>query len=105
MLVYVVNYCCKSDIFCYDPEAPPGKKFTVFANTDIQRFYHSSTLLLPDARTIILGTDEATFTPTTAYEHRVEAFTPPWLLNGTPRPVITWYHTEILASQNLNKKI
>jgi hypothetical protein len=25
---------------------------------------------------------------TTAYEHTVEAFTPPWLLQGTPRPVI-----------------
>ena len=87
---YYLQYFC-IDIFCYDPEAPPGKKFTVFANTDIQRFYHSTTLLLPDARTIILGTDEGTFTPTTAYEHRVEAFTPPWLLNGTPRPVITWF--------------
>jgi hypothetical protein len=79
------------DIFLYDPEAAPGSKFSVMAFTDIQRLYHSTTLLLPDARTLILGTDQATLTYATTYEHRVEAFTPPWLLNGTPRPVITRY--------------
>eukprot|EP01036_Dinobryon_divergens_P034856 gene34856-45107_t len=58
--------------------------------------YHSTTLLLPDARTLIMGTDQATYTPATSYEHRVEAFTPPWLLDGTPRPVITLAPTDVI---------
>jgi hypothetical protein len=80
-----------ADIFCYDPEAAPGKKFSVLAKSNIRRMYHSTSVLLPDARTLIMGTDQATYDPATSYEHRVEAFTPPWLLNGTPRPVITRY--------------
>ena len=30
-----------------------------------------------------------------AYNHEVEAFTPPWLLDGTPRPVIVSYPAEM----------
>eukprot|EP01035_Chromulina_nebulosa_P058257 gene58257-79779_t len=85
-----------NDVFCYDPEAAPGSKFTVLAKTNIRRMYHSTTLLLPDARTLIMGTDQATYTPATSYEHRVEAFTPPWLLDGTPRPVITSAPTNVI---------
>jgi len=84
------------DVFCYDPEAAPGRKFSVLAKSNIRRMYHSSTVLLPDARTLIMGTDQATYDPATSYEHRVEAFTPPWLLNGTPRPVITRYSLSLL---------
>ena len=80
-----------TDIFCYNPEAAPGERFTVLANSDIRRFYHSTTLLIPDGRTLILGTDQATDDQATAFEHRFEAFTPPWLLNGTPRPEILRY--------------
>ena len=89
--LFLIKYCLiyLLDIFVYDPEAAPGTKFSVLANSDIRRYYHSTTMLVPDGRTLLMGTDEATYTPTTAYEHRVEAFTPPWLLNGTPRPVIT----------------
>jgi hypothetical protein len=80
-----------ADIFCYDPEAAaPGQKFSVLANTNIQRLHHSSSILLPDARTLLMGTDQATFNSATSYEHRVEAFTPPWLLSGTARPIIEW---------------
>ena len=60
----------------------------MLAASSIRRFYHSVTVLAADGRTLIAGNDETTNTPATAYEHRVEAFTPPWLLNGTPRPVI-----------------
>ena len=78
------------DVIMYDPYAPVGQKFKVFAASPIQRLYHSTAVLLPDGRTLVAGTDEATFTPTTCYEHRIEAFTPPWLLNLdiNPRPVI-----------------
>ena len=76
------------ECFVYDPDAPDGQRFQVLNASPIQRLYHSSALLLPDGRTMVAGTDQATFNPRTAYEHRVEAFTPPWLLNGTPRPTI-----------------
>jgi hypothetical protein len=86
----VLNVCCLSeDIFCYDPEAAPGEKFSVFASTPIQRFDQSTALLIPDGRTLLMGNIQASFTATLAYEHRAEAFTPPWLLDGTPRPVIS----------------
>lgn len=39
-----------------------------------------------------MGTDQATYVDgPTAYGHEAEAFTPPWLLNGSIRPVITRY--------------
>lgn len=78
------------DVFCYDPSAPSGHRFTIFAATENQQYYHSVAALLPDGRTIKAGSDEVTYDTAlgTAYNHRVEAFTPPWLLNGIPRPVI-----------------
>ena len=55
----------------------------------MQRFYHSVANLIPDGRILVSGTDEATYVPgPTAYSHDVEAFTPPWLLDGSIRPVI-----------------
>lgn len=73
--------------FAYDPEKADGQRFSLLNASPIQRLYHSSALVLPDGRTLIAGTDQATFSPKEAYEHRVEAFTPPWLV-GTSRPVI-----------------
>ena len=83
------------DIFLYDPEAVPGSKFTVLANSNIRRLYHSTSLFVPDGRTLLMGTDQATNDPATAFEHRVEAYTPPWLLNGTPRPIIVRYEKHL----------
>lgn len=81
---------CFLDVFCYDPQAPSGQRFTVFAANEFQHFYHSVAGLLSDGRTLQMATDEASYDRTTgtAYNHRVFAFTPPWLLNGVPRPVI-----------------
>ena len=62
----------------------------MLARTPNRRTYHSTAVLLPDGRTSIQGTDQATYNEgAPSYEHRAEAFTPPWLLDGTPRPVIT----------------
>lgn len=85
-----------SDCFCYDPEAPQGKRFSLFAASPIQRFYHSAAMLLPDGRTLITGSEQNTFYYPSAYEHRAEAFTPPWLLDGTPRPVIVSVPTDFI---------
>ena len=79
-----------NDVFSYDPDAPVGQKFSVFAATPNQRFYHSNVMLIPDGRVLVMGTDEGTYVKDwTAYNHDIEAFTPPWLLDGTPRPVVT----------------
>ncbi|EPZ32737.1 DUF1929-domain-containing protein [Rozella allomycis CSF55] len=86
-----------NDVFCYDPYAPAGKKFTVFATTPINRLYHSTAILLPDGRTTLSGGDEATFITAQTYEYRVEAFTPPWLLNDIPRPEIKQAPTGLIA--------
>ena len=84
-------------VFCYDPLKPDGQRWSVMAESPIRRLYHSSGVLVPDGRTLIMGTDEASFLPRDAYEHRVEAFTLPWLLDGTPRPVITDIQSGIIA--------
>ena len=81
-----------SEVFLYDPYAAPGSKFTVLQSTPILRLYHSTALLVPDGRTLVMGHDAATYNILTSYDHRAEAFTPPWLqpaaLARTPRPVI-----------------
>ena len=41
----------------YDPRRPSGQRFTVWAGSSINRFYHSTALLLPDA-TIFVGGSE-----------------------------------------------
>lgn len=76
------------DIFLYDPKAPSGSRFTLLAANEQQQFYHSVSNLLPDGRTIQCGSDMVNYDKTMAYNHRVFAFSPPWLLNGVPRPVI-----------------
>jgi len=78
-----------SEVFCFDPTKPYGSRWEVFAKAANRRFYHSSSVFLPDGTSITMGTDEATYDRTTAYDHEAERFTPPWLLDGSPRPVIT----------------
>ena len=79
-----------NEVFCYDVEKPQGQRYSVLAHTNTRRHYHGSAMYVPDGRTIIMGTDQATYDPTTAYQHKAEALTPPWQLNGTPRPRISW---------------
>eukprot|EP00602_Paraphysomonas_sp_CaronLab_P001575 CAMPEP_0185030626 /NCGR_PEP_ID=MMETSP1103-20130426/17602_1 /TAXON_ID=36769 /ORGANISM="Paraphysomonas bandaiensis, Strain Caron Lab Isolate" /LENGTH=964 /DNA_ID=CAMNT_0027565827 /DNA_START=408 /DNA_END=3302 /DNA_ORIENTATION=+ len=87
-----------NDVFAYNPDAPDGQRFSVLASTPFQRFYHSNTMLIPDGRVLVLGTDQATFfKDETAYSHVVEAFTPPWLLDGTERPEIQSVPTGVIA--------
>ena len=87
-MIFVYDICV--DVFDYNPEAPPGNKFRVLAFASRQRLYHSVSILVPDGRVMIMGTDQATYTEgPTAYGHEAEAFTPPWLLNGSIRPTIT----------------
>jgi hypothetical protein len=65
------------------------------------RLYHSTALLLPDARVLTAGRDHAfNARPYNWPERRVEIFTPPYLLNGQARPVLST--TPTTASYNTN---
>lgn len=77
-----------ADIFDYNPLGESGKKFKIFGKTNVQRFYHGNAVLIPDGRVLIMASDQITYNFTTAYGHIVEAFTPPWLLDGSYRPEI-----------------
>ena len=55
----------------------------------VPRLYHSTALLLPDARVMVGGKDGLFNVPPFKYpEHRIEIFSPPYLFRG-PRPAIT----------------
>ncbi|KAJ3412649.1 hypothetical protein HDV05_000399 [Chytridiales sp. JEL 0842] len=74
----------------YNPAAPEGQsKWTILASAIIPRLYHSSALLLPDARVATFGSDQQNHNNRDAdpFEYRVEIFSPPYLTMGK-RPVI-----------------
>ncbi|CAG8714442.1 399_t:CDS:2, partial [Cetraspora pellucida] len=75
----------------YDPKAPLGSRFTRMAEAKYVRVYHSSATLIPDGTVFVTGSNpNKGFCDTCEYptEYRTEIFTPPYLLNGTPRPTI-----------------
>lgn len=56
----------------------------------VPRLYHSTALLLPDARVMIAGRDgQFNKAPFDYPEHRVELFSPPYLFQAGIRPVIS----------------
>lgn len=71
----------------YDPGLPVGARITVMANTTVARLYHSEAATLLDGRVLVSGSDpEDNVNPE---EYRVEVFSPPYLLQGLPRPTFT----------------
>jgi hypothetical protein len=55
----------------------------------VARLYHSTAILLPDARVLTAGRDHAfNMAPYQWPERRVEIFTPPYLQGNQPRPAI-----------------
>ena len=71
----------------YDPSKPLNTRFTVMANTTIDRLYHSESMLLADGRVLVSGSDPQDGVH--PEEYRVEVFMPPYLLSGAPRPSYT----------------
>ncbi|KAL3424090.1 WSC domain-containing protein [Phlyctema vagabunda] len=75
----------------YDPTKPLHSRISVMANTTVARLYHSEATVLLDGRVMVSGSDpqndpnDEFFWPE---EYRVEAFSPPYLLSGNPRPVL-----------------
>jgi hypothetical protein len=69
---------------------PATNAWTKVEAHTVPRVYHSSALLLPDARVATFGGN-----PEDSFEMRIEIFEPPYLQANTPRPRITGKPTEI----------
>jgi hypothetical protein len=68
---------------------PANDSWTEMCPMRVARLYHSTALLLPDARVLTAGRDHAwNELPYKWPERRVEIFSPPYLESGNPRPVI-----------------
>lgn len=65
----------------YDPRTNSWAKA---ATHTVPRVYHSSAILLPDARVATFGGN-----PAGSFENRIEIYTPGYLEQGTPRPTAT----------------
>jgi len=63
---------------------PATGVWTTLASNTINRGYHTTAILLPDARVLLTGSGD---NATAAYELNAELFSPPYLFNG-PRPTI-----------------
>jgi len=75
----------------YDPTKEVNQRMSIMANTSVARLYHSEAIVLLDGRVMISGSDptgDYGATPAGEFpeEYRVEAFYPPYLLSGLPRP-------------------
>jgi hypothetical protein len=83
----------------YDPGQPANSRFTVMANTTIDRLYHSEAVLLQDGRVLVSGSDpeDTRF----VQEYRVEVFVPPYLLSGLPRPTFSIQNTDWSYGQSV----
>lgn len=73
----------------YDPTKPVGSRMSVMANTTIPRLYHSESLLMPDGRVLVTGSNPNDDGKGTDNEYRVEVFLPPYLTSGLARPTFT----------------
>jgi hypothetical protein len=49
------------DAWLYNPKAPAGSRFTTLSATNINRYYHSTALLLPDASVLVMGSEYGEF--------------------------------------------
>ncbi|KAF6264287.1 hypothetical protein COO60DRAFT_1698359 [Scenedesmus sp. NREL 46B-D3] len=89
------------DAWLYNPKAPAGRRFTTLAATNINRYYHSTALLLPDASILVMGSEYGSCTrgcarPTAwRFQHQAERFLPPYFF-GTSRPSISSVSAKLL---------
>ncbi|KFY34113.1 hypothetical protein V494_07045 [Pseudogymnoascus sp. VKM F-4513 (FW-928)] len=76
----------------YDPSKPINSRISIMANTTIDRFYHSESILLQDGRVLVTGSDPET--DGLEQELRIEAFIPPYLKTGKAQPSYTITDTD-----------
>ena len=65
--------------------SPTTERWTTLASNQVNRMYHSTTLLLPDGRVLHTGSGDGAGAPR---ELNAEIYSPPYLFRGT-RPVIS----------------
>lgn len=81
----------------FDPEQ---QTFSEVAPMRVPRLYHTAAVLLPDARVLVTGKCKVfNAAPYDYPEHRGEVYTPAYLLNGKPRPVITEAPAQIKTAE------
>ncbi|KAJ3338107.1 hypothetical protein HDU93_009978 [Gonapodya sp. JEL0774] len=91
----------KNPVFAPDlfiPGAPKGKRWYTLQASNIARMYHSISQLMPDATVLVTGSnphDKPNLTNIYPTEYRNEIFTPPYLLNGKARPVLTGFPSAV----------
>ncbi|KKY17432.1 putative copper radical oxidase [Phaeomoniella chlamydospora] len=76
----------------YDPAKSVGSRMTSMANTTIDRLYHSEAILMMDGSILVSGSDPEDGTH--PQEHRLEYFSPPYLLSGASRPAFSIDNTD-----------
>jgi galactose oxidase len=64
---------------------PTSGVWSTLASNSVARGYHTTAILLPDARVLLAGSGDGASAPS---ERNAEIFSPPYLFNG-PRPTIT----------------
>ena len=78
---------------------PVNDAWQTLEEANFTRLYHSTALLLPDARVLVAGSDHQVnykdigdpnnlLHKALGYEYRLEVFSPPYLFKDTPRPVL-----------------
>ncbi|KAL4260898.1 Glyoxal oxidase [Pleurotus pulmonarius] len=75
----------------YDPNAAPGKRFSLApVSSNIARMYHSTATLIPDGSILLAGSNpnsDVIFNVTYPTEYRMEFLSPPYMFR--PRPTFT----------------
>lgn len=84
----------------YNPKKPIGHRITVMANTTVARLYHSEAITLLDGRVLVTGSDPQD--GKNPEEYRIETFTPPYLLQGKPRPTFTLTNKDWTYGQQIS---
>lgn len=92
------NTCIANSVFAAEIWDPATGSWSTMASASIRRQYHSTAVLLPDARVLVGGSTEWPWAtkgcPVMGNEYQTEIFTPPYLLNSDgslkTRPNISW---------------
>lgn len=83
----------------YDPRKPVNARFSVMANTTVDRLYHSEAILLDDGRVLVSGSDPEDNIH--EQEYRVEVFIPPYLMDNPIQPTINISNTDWSYGQSV----
>lgn len=75
---------------------PSTNSWTTVAADPVGRNYHSTSILLPDGRVVVMGSNPLD----NSFETRISVYSPPYLFKGT-RPTITSAPSQVTRGQNV----